>query len=110
MTNKVLHLLALLLSVAAVAAGFFFAISATGLLSERSLDKAQAAFEGSADWPTREDFDGWRASGTLRCRDIPSLRICEASWPMFSPTDGKPFGKDRVTFACSTEICAWVDP
>jgi hypothetical protein len=75
-----------------------------------SLDLAQEKFEHSARWPTPADFNTWRAAGSLKCRDIPSLRICEASWPLFSPADGKPFDKDRVTFACSPEVCAWVDP
>lgn len=80
-------------------------------LAGPSLDRAQDKFEHSATkWPAPEDFDAWRASGALKCRDHKQLRICEATWSLFSPTDGKPFGKDRVTFACSVEECAWVDP
>lgn len=76
-----------------------------------SLERAQYAFErGATAWPAPADFDAWRASGALKCRDHKQLRICEAMWPLFSPADGKPFGKDRVTFACSVEECAWVDP
>jgi hypothetical protein len=72
------------------------------------LDRAQEAFEHSAKWPQPVDFDTWRATDALKCRDIPTLRICEAVFPFFS--DGKPVGKDRVAFACSPSVCAWVDP
>lgn len=74
------------------------------------LDSAQRAFEHNAQWPAPADFEAWRKSGSLRCRDIPTLRICEATWPLSSPSDGKPFGKDHVAFACSPEVCAWVSP
>lgn len=72
------------------------------------LDRAQARFEHRDKWPTPADFAGWRSSGALKCRDFPSLRICEAIFPLFD--DGKPIGKDRVTFACSPDDCQWVDP
>lgn len=76
-----------------------------------TLDRAQLNFEHSATrWPSPDDFATWRASGALKCRDYRELRVCEATWSLFSPTDGKPFGKDRVAFACSTVDCAWVDP
>jgi hypothetical protein len=80
------------------------------LPNANSLDKAQKTFEHSADWPTPGDFDAWRALGTMKCRDVKTLRICEATWQRYAPDDGKPIGKDRVAFACSPEICAWVDP
>ncbi len=87
------------------------AILAIVAISRPSLDDAQDAFEHrDVAWPTPADFEGWRASGALKCRDRKGLRICEATWKLFSPDDGKPFGKDRVTFACSVSECAWVDP
>lgn len=72
------------------------------------IDQAQTRFEHRDKWPTPDDFNGWRVSGALKCKDFPSLRICEAIFPFFD--DGKPVGKDRVTFACSPEDCQWVDP
>lgn len=72
------------------------------------LDRAQSRFEHRDHWPTPADFDGWRSTGSLKCKDFPSLRICEAIFPFFD--DGKPVGEDRVAFACSPDDCQWVDP
>ena len=103
-----------------VSAGQTFALMALGFLASlglglalsscepQSIDRAQARFEHRDKWPTPADFAGWRSSGALKCKDFPSLRICEAAFSIFE--DGKPVGKDRIAFACSPDDCQWVDP
>jgi hypothetical protein len=88
-------------------AGILFTVRDDSARS-RGLDSAQEVFEHSAKWPQPIDFREWRATGVLKCHDIPTLRICEALLPVTQ--NGERVAIDRVAFACSPTVCAWVDP
>lgn len=73
---------------------------------DSALDRAQRVFEHSATrWPAPADFELWRSRREMKCRDFKGLRVCEVQW--FNESLGV---RDRVTFACSTDQCVWVDP
>lgn len=73
-----------------------------------NLDKAQAKFE-AVEKLKGYDFDAWRKAGDMGCQNSPTLRICRAHPVVVSAIDGGPT-RDFMSFACSAQECAWVDP